>query len=208
MLYVFEDLEKINDTIYQKMLGELSPQRLKKAESYKQPHSRKQCAAVYLLLRYALMTEYHITTEESKVEFDYIENGKPVLKNYREIFFNMSHCIYGAACALSCREVGVDIQDIRPFRAATLERIASNAERESVLNDVQPERAFCRLWSMKECLSKLSGKGLATDFSKLKVNTNLSVWEDEKYILTCSENLQRVNLTWEQFDSFFGLSVR
>lgn len=205
MLYVFEELEQIDDTIYQRMLKELSSQRLEKAERYKQTNDKKQCAAAYLLLRYALMTEYNMTAEESRVEFDYIENEKPVLKNHRSIFFNMSHCIYGVACALSQKEVGVDIQDIRPFRMMTLERIASAAEKESVLHDEQPERAFCRLWSAKECIAKLSGKGLAADFSKLKADSNLTVWEHERYILTCSEKMETVTVTLSQLDTAFGL---
>lgn len=205
MLYVFEELEQIDDTIYPEMLKELSPQRLEKVERYKHINNKKQCVAVYLLLRYALMTEYGMTAEESRVEFDYIENGKPVLKNHSAIFFNMSHCIYGVACAVSQNVVGVDIQDIRPFRMTTLERIASTAEREKVLNAEQPEIAFCRLWSAKECIAKLSGKGLAADFSKLKTDVNLSVREHERYILTCSEKMKVVTVTLSQLSAALGL---
>lgn len=203
MLYVFEELEQIDDLIYSQMLEQLSPQRIEKAERYKGINDKKQCAAVYLLLRYALMTEYGMTAEQSKADFDYIENGKPVLRDYRDIHFNMSHCIYGVACAVSCHEVGVDIQDIRPYRSAVLDRIATIEEKQAVLTAEVPDRAFCQLWSKKECISKCNGRGLAAKFSRLAVPDSLTVWENERYVLTCSEPLELVILTRTQLEAFF-----
>lgn len=208
MLYVFEELEQIDDLIYSQMLGQLSPQRIEKAERYKGINDKKQCAAVYLLLRYALMTEYGMTAEQSKIDFDYIGNGKPVLREYQDIHFNMSHCIYGVACAVSCHEVGIDIQDIRPYHRAVLDRIATIDEKQTVLTAEAPDRAFCRLWSKKECISKLNGRGLAANFSKLVAPDSLTAWERERYILVCSEPLELIMITLTQLEQFFGFGLK
>lgn len=193
MLYVFENVELVTDEIYSLFEKQLSKQRREKNEQYKSKADRILCVLAFILLRYALMTEYQMTDKESLVEFEYIKNGKPILKGFENIHFNLSHCKYGVACALSEHAVGVDIQDIRNFRSSILERIASPYEKLKIQNAKQPQREFCKLWSMKECVAKLYGYGLAEDFSKITAestsNLNLMVRESEKYILTCSETM-------------------
>lgn len=208
MLYVFEDIELVTDEIYSVFEKQLSKQRREKNEQYKGKTDRILCVLAFVLLRYALMTEYQMTEEESLVEFDYVKNGKPILKGHENIHFNLSHCKYGIACALSKHDVGVDIQDIRDFRASTLERIASPAEKLQIQNAKQPQREFCKLWSMKECIAKLHGKGLAENFSKITAEStkdlNLTVRESSRYILTCSETMPVTVIDISTLLSFWG----
>ncbi|MDR1668463.1 MAG: 4'-phosphopantetheinyl transferase superfamily protein [Oscillospiraceae bacterium] len=111
-------------------------------------------AAAHDLLRRGLREEYGIT---GKPAFTVGAYGKPYLTETPGIFFNISHCRVGAACAVSPREVGIDMQDVRPVPANVARRVCTEAELAALAAANDPDRLFCKLWAVKEAYVKLRG---------------------------------------------------
>ncbi len=158
----------INTDIYNFDLGEalaqISEQRREQALRFSHEEGQRLCVAAYMLLRHALLTEHGIS---DNVELGYEEGGKPYIKGYETIHFNLSHCRSAVACAIDSRPVGIDIEQVRPFKEALARHVLSTEEYEKVVSAVQPDVEFTRLWTMKESMLKLSGLGLRTDLKTL-----------------------------------------
>lgn len=100
-----------------------------------------------------------------------IANGKPILKDYPDIHFNISHSGKYVVCAVANVPVGVDIEGNRPINAAVAKRFFSAEENEWVSaadNQSVQEQRFFRLWTLKEAYAKATGQGIALSISKAK----------------------------------------
>lgn len=84
------------------------------------------------------------------------ENGKPLTR--LSPFFNCSHSGDHVVCAVSEKEIGVDLERIRPVHER-MERTLSEAERcwLAALPQAQRAEAFLRLWTLKESWIKCRG---------------------------------------------------
>lgn len=94
--------------------------------------------------------------------------GKPYFPEHPEVQFNVSHSGSYVACVVSCRESGVDIQEIRPEKANVAGRYFSRWEQEYIRQSENPEKAFIEIWALRESYLKKTGEGLALslrDFS-------------------------------------------
>lgn len=83
--------------------------------------------------------------------------GKPSCPTL-PLFFSLSHSGNYAACAVSTRPVGLDLEQIRPLRPALL-HIFSDGERAWVGADAA---RFAQLWTAKESLVKCRGAALGS----------------------------------------------
>lgn len=166
MIYINDDI----DSLYiDSALLEMSEQRRDKVLSFKHELERKQSAAAYLLLKQALSQEYGITDNPV---FDYAEGGKPMLRDYPQIHFNLSHCKTGAVCAVSDKPIGIDIESIRKFNPELACYVLNDAECDAVIGAERRDVAFIKLWTMKESLLKLTGEGLRTDLKTVLLSTD------------------------------------
>lgn len=137
--------------------------RRQKALSYRFPIDRFLCAKSFLMLEQMLHTNFGLT---ECPEFSYGENGKPYLKEYPEIFFNISHCRKGIACAVCDRPVGIDIEEIQPV-VEIRDLVLSREEKEVVEMSDTPEVEFTRIWTRKESFLKLTGEGIRDNMKNI-----------------------------------------
>ena len=140
--------EQFNDC-----LSRVSEQRREKVLKYKFQAGREQSLKAYMLLQILLKEEYGITEPPVFCE---LENGKPVIVGHEDIHFNMSHCKYAVACAVSNEPVGIDVEVIKEKVKDELARYVLSDEE---LEGLTPLK-FTRLWTMKEAVVKLSGRGI------------------------------------------------
>ena len=161
MLYILENTDMLPNELIDAAFPLLSQQRRKQLSQYSMGSDRINCCVAYLLLRYALRKEYGY---DGLPEFEFVERGKPRLKDRTIPYFNLSHCKNAVACILSEADTAVDIMDIRAVKPATLRRCCSEEERAAIQQSNTPDRTFTALWTRKECYSKLTGKGLLMDF--------------------------------------------
>lgn len=113
-------------------------------------------------------------------------HGKPCLKSRPDIHFNISHCHGLAACALSDVPVGIDVENIRPFREHLL-RKALTAEEQRFLDqkstgDTARQEWFFRFWTLKESRIKHSGVGMSVPFTSFSFT-----FSDTPDMIQCSE---------------------
>lgn len=164
MLYVFDEIDALDDEFPQRCKPFLSAQRCEKAFAYRFPLDRKLSAAAYILLRLCLIENYGI---DEPVVFSYGKNGKPFLRDYPNIHFNLSHCRSAVACVVSNNEIGVDVQEIVPVSDGLAKRVLTEREYAVFRAAENPLRQFCEYWTIKESWLKKTGLGIGTDLTAL-----------------------------------------
>ena len=97
-----------------------------------------------------------------KIDFD--KRGKPFFQKRADWYFNISHSQGIIAVSVGKQEQGLDLEVIRkrPMLELLKRRVLSGSEPE-FLKSKTPECAdelFFMLWTLRECLLKLSGRGL------------------------------------------------
>ena len=117
---------------------------------------RKESLVARLMLHKALSE-----LDAGEYSVIYSDDDKPVLKNKKGLFFNVSHSYDYVALALSGDEVGCDIQEIRPYNPKVAVRHYCENETALIENSADKDDAFIRLWALKESILKYSGKGLS-----------------------------------------------
>ncbi len=177
----------------------MSDSRRAVCDSYKNDEDKKRCIAADWLLREVLsdMTgkapDYFI--------FDKTETGKPYCVN-SQVYFSIGHSGDLVAVALSsCREVGVDIEKLRPVKAAVMRMFCGEkdsafimgeaSEKGSFLSDADVLERFYRVWTFKEAAVKLTGEGITDRIKKIGYDENacFSVCFDGYCLTAVSENI-------------------
>ena len=154
MRYLIDDnMTPMTEEQFNYCLSKVSEQRREKVLKYKFSAGREQSLRAYMLLQRLLKEEYGII--EPPV-FRELENGKPVIVGHEDIHFNMSHCKYAVACAVSNEPVGIDVERIMEKVNDDLAKYVLSDEE---LKDLTPLK-FTRLWTMKESVVKLTGRGI------------------------------------------------
>lgn len=93
--------------------------------------------------------------------------GKPYLRDWPGVQFNLSHSGAYGVCAISNAPVGVDIEMIRPLRQDVAKRFFTKVEQEYL--SARPTEDFFRLWTRKESFTKAIGKGLTLPMDRFSV---------------------------------------
>jgi len=164
---VWRKLSDIPGGFLEESIHKLPRFRQKQCNRYRQESDKINCVISYFLLLMGLSERYGI---DSSVEFIYNEYGKPYLRDYPHIFFNISHCNGAIACALDDFEIGVDIQDVQEFDRKVAEKICTETELNELAVSDNPARLFCKMWTARESYAKAMGIGIAgvlkCDFDK------------------------------------------
>ncbi len=164
MIYITEHPDRLDGSCLERSQELLSLQRMEHIRQYALESDRINGTVAYLLLRYGLEREYGI---REKPVFEYRQRGKPYLKGYEHICFNISHCKNAVVCILSDKNTAVDIMDIRKISRGVIRHTCTEEEKKLLSSGRQPDRDFIKIWTRKECCSKFDGRGLLMDFSQI-----------------------------------------
>jgi len=114
-------------------------------------------------------------------DLEYNEYGKPYLAG-NPLFFNISHSGEYTACALSDREVGIDIQK-NGLKKHAMRKVCTPEE----LAVIKTAEDFTRIWTIKESYAKALGVGL--EFGLQNINSldlrEAEVWWWDEYCVSC-----------------------
>jgi len=179
-IYLFDNLDSLEDDFVTKNLPRLPTFRQEQCAKYKRVSDKQNCIIAYLLLEQGLRAQYGITTP---VSFIYNKHGKPYLREHPNIFFNVSHCKHGVICGLGDVEIGVDIQDIRPFKWNVARRVCSKSELLELEEAEDPSRLFCMMWAKREAYAKARGVSVASVLQLELEDATISTWEYENYCI-------------------------
>ena len=188
MRVLFCPIEETIETAHlQNALALLPEARREKALKYHFKRDQYLCAKSYLLLQQGLREEFNICDNP---EWAYAEHGKPFLKDYPNIHFNLSHCPKGAVCAIDSKPVGIDIERCI-FKEDLANFVLNDNELQQVLSAADKSIAFTTLWTMKESYMKLTGTGLVSNRKGLLNETvmqnfrfNTTVNSESEYVIT------------------------
>ncbi len=114
-----------------------------------------------LLLLESLKTFYKV---EKLPTIKLLSHGKPVFFESRYPFFNLSHSSKSICLAIGENECGIDVEYLKARRnlEGLKERILSEGELSYFkrLSHDEELSTFTALWTLRECLIKVSGRGL------------------------------------------------
>lgn len=153
----------------------LSPEEQATARAYLFPKHRARYIAARAFLRTVLAAYLGIGPEAVRLARG--PTGKPTLGSGSagvDVRFNLSHSKGCAVCAVARgREVGVDVERVRPFRDPTriVERVLSPGELD-VYRALAPEvrdAALLRVWTCKEAYLKATGEGITRPLREVEV---------------------------------------
>lgn len=149
---VIQNNDYIDEDIFLSKMSLLGLEEKEAVMKYKLPKDRARSLAGYLLLNE--MTG--LTPAFSKGP-----HGKKYILGEDVPFFSLSHSGDLSACAVSDREVGIDIQMVKDVRPSLAARICLEDEMKYPPLDV---------WSAKEAYVKLTGEGLYRSFDSFRAD--------------------------------------
>lgn len=194
MVYFFSDFESITSENIDFYISMLPPLRKKKAESYRTFRGKRTCVIAYLLFLYGYRKEYGL---KDAPDFEIEENGKPYLKNHPEIHFNISHCDKAAICAFSASAIGADIEASRRITPSLINKVCSDTEIREINESDDKQLTFCRIWTIKEAVAKLSGEGIAGNLKEINgsgICTITKFIAPDMYITIASEKSEAIEI--------------
>lgn len=165
-VFIDEHPENIN---LAEALSSVSMQRRNHALHYRQEHDRRLSLSAYVLLQKALQQEFGILDPPI---FNYSPQGKPLLRDYPDIHFSLSHCRQATACVIDSQPVGIDIESIDAYREDIVDVTMNKKEQEMIATAPSCALAFIRLWTQKESLLKFTGQGMTDNLLEV-LNTDI-----------------------------------
>ncbi len=118
--------------------------------------------------------------DNSEILFNDNGYGKPLLLNYPNYHFSISHSGDWIVYAANNREVGIDVQKIKPVDYKIAKRFFSPLEYHDLMNKTESEKIgyFYDLWTLKESYIKAIGRGLGASLGSFSISVdkyNISV---------------------------------
>ena len=172
--------EKVLD-VYFAQLGKMRIEHILKNSK---AEDRARALGASLLLLFVLQEEgYRIN---NLPDFAFTEKGKPYIKDLEQVHFNISHTKNIITCVISSGEIGVDIEHVRDMRAATINRVFSEKEKQMAKYDTE---GYIRLWTMKEACAKLIGTGLGDVLNGLEIKED----KNGKYVEKLNQDITKTS---------------
>lgn len=173
-----------SETRMQELAAGLSRTRQEKIQAIKMPGAKRLSLGAGLLLAHGLK---QLGIQEQQAVLEYRKNGKPYLKDYPEIYFNLSHSGTMAMAVLADVEAGCDIEQVGRNREQVARRFFTPQEQAYLHRAGEGEawaEAFCRIWTMKEAFLKVTGEGARIPLTDFSVHPEADpvtvVWKGQK----------------------------
>lgn len=162
-LLLVENYNDLSETAFHRLYKNLPQERQKRINRYRLIQDKNAAVVSWAMAQYLLKKEFGLVNWS----VTYNAYGKPLLKDYPDIYFNISHCKNGCLCAVSDQPIGVDIQDITKFHWSIAEH-ACCFEELKVLESVEdPAQSFTTMWTIKESILKMTGYGIGSGLKEI-----------------------------------------
>ena len=168
MKYLIKSINDYNKREIDNFYNLIPSIKKEKIDKYKISKSKIQSIIGEILLKKLL--------NNKNIDYYYNKDGKPYLKN-SNLFFNISHSYDYVITTISSNEIGVDIEKIRKTPLNTINKFATDKEKEYILSTKEniEERLF-KIYTLKEAYFKAQGTNL-NDILKIEFiinNQNIS----------------------------------
>ena len=143
----------------------------------------RRCRMISYFILYSLLKERQIIPNG----FCFNSAGKPYLKGFKNLFFNISYADTLIAIAVSDKEVGVDIEKKGKIGVGVARHFFSEKEIVGINACGNPSDMANRIWTMKESFVKMLGNGLNIPLDAFSIVIDEShkcqhcIWKGEEY---------------------------
>ena len=188
----------VKDLDLEKSIPILPENRKEKADNYIFDKDKKLCCGAYLLLKKLLAEE---NVEEPIIETE--KDGKPYISNYDDVYFNMSHAGRMVACAISDKEIGIDIEKIDPLIDLKIaQNFFYNSEYENIKKSDNYVGEFFKYWVLKESYMKYTGLGFLLDLDKFEIISDGDETKVSNQIPDLKENEDNVKFSYFDLNQY------
>jgi len=191
---LFDDMTQCTEAAVQQLLPRVPAFRREQALKYHHTFGQFCCLQSWMLLQtllaFRLSTfDFRLSTfnyfQLSTFHFQLNQFGKPSIEGASE--FSISHCKTAIAVAIHDTPIGIDVESIRRVEPSLIERTMNADEQAQIAAASDPQRAFTRLWTMKEAYLKFLGTGITDDLHPALATADPARFlttEHESYILS------------------------
>lgn len=159
-VYAIRIDEAVDDESYRRLLSFVSDEKYSRISRFHFIQDAKRTLYGDVLIRYIACQKKQVTNKE--LVFTQNKYGKPFLRNLNSFHYNISHSGNWVVCAVSNKQVGIDIEEMKPIDIDIAKRFFSDSEyKDLILNHKDQISYFYDLWTLKESYIKYRGKGLS-----------------------------------------------
>ncbi len=149
----------------------LDEDRIQKVTAIRSREERTRSIFAGLLLRYAFLRAGYDAACWKQAKIGRGPYGKPYIKGFREFYYGLSHSGEWVACAQDTAPVGIDLQEMKPWKMTLARRFYHETEyaRLLTLDGADPCRQaeeFYSMWTAKESAVKRNGRGIGAGISQ------------------------------------------
>lgn len=194
-VYALKLDEELNEPLFHVLISKISLDKKERVEKFFRKEDAVRCLLADLLIRYILIKNFRLHSKD--ISFQYTAYGKPSLKSFDNIHFNVSHSGKWIVCVTDDQPVGIDIELIKPVDLEIAEHYFSAAEKQQLFSFPASKQTsfFYELWTLKESFIKQHGKGLSIPLD------SFSVLPDGKdHILFMSEAEMQNTVFFKQYE--------
>lgn len=185
MKYIIDDINSYTEEELSTFIDNISEYKCKQIKKYVSETRIKQSIVGEILLS-KLLKQRNIDYEKIKITHN--KNGKPYIVNY-PIYYNISHSRNYVITAIYDKEIGIDIEVIRPINKDILRKIGVRTD---ALNTLQPSEVL-KSYVLREAYLKMQGWAFKeldriTD-EELMLLKEKTIIETDKYVaVICEKN--------------------
>lgn len=158
-LYIVKKPDFINQKLYSKLISRISIKRKIKINNffYMDDKYRGLIAEMLTFIKIPQIAGAKI----DEIQFDENQYGKPFVKKYPNLYFNISHSGDWIGNCFDNKPIGLDIEKVKAIDLEVAKEYFTNAEYLELLSKKGHKRLnyFYELWTCKESYIKAIGKG-------------------------------------------------
>lgn len=164
MFITISDINEVSSSELKKWLEDATPEKQREINSIKVEKKRNERTVADHIKRKALSD--YCGVDPSNIRFGVSEKGKPYAADLN-VHFNVSHSAGIVVCAVSDKEIGIDIEKIKPINPEAAKKFACPDEIDYI---VSHENGFFEIWTLKEAYFKCIGSGLGSNIKSVCFN--------------------------------------
>lgn len=149
----------VDDIVFSYLLECVAPEKKERILKMHRKQDAENSLIGEILAKSAIKKIFGIPI--AKQEFSLGEHGKPYLKDFPNIHFNISHSGEYVVCCVSDKPIGIDIQKIGKYNPGVAKKVCNEKELKEIEESVDKAAEFTKLWAQKEAVLKRDGTGFA-----------------------------------------------
>lgn len=167
------DIRELTEDAAQTVIGMMDETRRRRVADIAGEDDRKRTIAGELLVRRMLAQSLGCAEKDVPLQWD--ELGKPSVEK-DGVYVSVSHSGPWAVCVTADAPVGVDVEVVRSAQEKFMRRVCSEQEMAYIRSGDDGDcQRFWEIWTAKEALFKLTGKGPLLALSRFSLPAGVTL---------------------------------